>query len=210
MNHSQRVIEIKGLIRNRTRSRIVFAEEGLTIAKPYSVGRDKFIEGERIAAFRFGVKELRGYKFSFGRQYFIEIKDYQYGLHKIKLNSFYGLKNKEYYRVWADLLQEVWDFYLSHQLSYYTELYNMQQMFELAGITFHSDGVSWNKSYTLPWDKITVKSYQNYFMIQNADNPRQYKCCIFSIDWNAVVAQSLLKDIVAEYAKAKRTIRGGL
>src|ERR1700739_2954549 len=109
MNHPQRVIEIKGLIREKTRKRIVFAEEGLTIEKPYAIGSGTFIASESIASFRFGVKELRGYRFSLGRQYFIEIKDFNCRLYRIKLNSIYGLKSKEYYRVWADLLQETWN-----------------------------------------------------------------------------------------------------
>lgn len=209
MNYPQRVIEIKGLIREKARKRIVFADEGLTIEKPYGIGRSTLIPSENIASFRFGVRELRGYKFSFGRQYFIELKDFNCGMYRIKLNSIYGLKNKEYYRVWADLLQETWNYYFENQLNYYTELYNIQQLFEVSGITFYPDGISWDKNNKLPWDKIGIKSYQNYFMVHNTDDARQYKCCIFSIDWNAVVVQSLLKDIVGEYAKVKRTIRRG-
>lgn len=198
------------MIRERARTRIIFAEKGLTIEKPYRIGRGFFVASENIASFRFGVKELKGYRFSFGRQYFIEIKDFNCRMYRIKLNSIYGLKNKEYYRIWADLLQETWNFYFENQLSYYTELYNIQQVFELSGITFHPDGISWDKNnYKLSWDKISIKSYQNYFMVHNTDDARQYKCCIFSMDWNAVVVQSLLKDIVREYAKVKRTIRRG-
>ena len=209
MNQPQRIIEIKGLIREKAWKRIVFSDEGLTIGKPLRIGRDTFIPSESIASFRFGVREVRGYRFSFGRQYFIEIRDFNCRIYNIKLNSIYGLKNKEYYRIWADMLQEIWDFYFERQLHYYTELYNIQQIFELAGITFYPDGISWGKGNRLPWDKIAIKSYQNYFMIHNADDPRQYKCCIFSIDWNGVVVQSLLKDIVREYSREKRSIRRG-
>ena len=58
------------------------------------------------------MKELRGIKFTFGRQYFIEIKNFNCEITRIKLNSFYGIKSKEYYKIWAGLLQELWDFYL--------------------------------------------------------------------------------------------------
>jgi len=210
MNHPRRVIEIKELFRDKTRSKVIFAEEGLTIGKAFGIGKDTFIAGDNIAAFRFGIKELKGFQFSFGRQYYIELKDFSCNRYKIKFNTLYGIKNKEYYRVWADLLQDIWDYYMANQLNYYTEMYNIQQMFELAGLTVYPDGISWDKHNKLPWDKIALKSYQNYFMVHNIDDPSQYKCCIFSIDWNAVIVQSLLKDIIKEHAKVKRTIRRGL
>jgi len=210
MTDPQNTIVITGLIQERVCKKVVFAHGGLTIEQPLSLAGSRFIASETISAFRFGVRELRGYKFSFGRQYFIEIKDFNCEIHRIKLNSLFGIKRKEYYRTWAELLQNVWDFYLDNQLNYYTELYNIQQTFELAGVTFHTDGISWDKNNHLSWDKIALKSYQNYFMIHHADNARQYKCCVFSIDWNAVVLQSLLKEIVREHSRSRRTMRRGM
>ena len=210
MTDPQNTIAITGLIQERVIKRIVFAPKGLTIEQPFGIRQSKFIACDSIAAFRFGVRELRGYKFSFGRQYFIEIKNFNCEIYRIKLNSVFGIKRKEYYRTWAELLQNTWDFYLDNQLNYYTELYNIQQLFELSGVTFHADGISWDKNNHLPWDKIAIKSYQNYFMIHHTDNARQYKCCVFSIDWNAVVLQSLLKEIVREHSRSRRTMRRGL
>lgn len=209
MTRSQNIIEIPGLIQDRICDRLIFAEKGLTIERPLSFDHRVFIDGQDIAAFRFGMKELRGIKFVFGRQYFIEIKNFNCEITRIKLNSFYGIKSKEYYKIWAGLLQELWDFYLDNQLNYYTELYNIQQMFDLAGVTFHHDGISWDKNNKLPWDKIAIKSYRNYFMIHHEDKPMQYKCCVFSIDWNAVILQSLLKDIVKEQKRVPRSMRRG-
>ncbi|MDB5134442.1 MAG: hypothetical protein JWP37_1045 [Mucilaginibacter sp.] len=205
MNSSSNIIEIPGLIQNRTSKKILFADEGLTIEKPLSFDPTLFIPGENISAFRFGVKDLYGYKFVFGRQYFIETKDFKNKIFRLKLNSYYGIRRKTYYRIWSELLQYLWDFYLVNQLSYYTELYNIQQIFELAGVTFHSDGISWDKNNKLLWNEIAVKSYQTYFMIHHIDNPKKYKCCVFSIDWNAVVLQSLLKDIVKEHKKTTKS-----
>ena len=136
MNHPPRVIEIKELLRDKTRNKVVFSDEGLTIEKKYGFGRNEFIASSEIAAFRFGVRELKGFKYSFGRQYFIELKDFNCKLCRIKFNSLYGIKNKEYYRVWADLLQDIWDYYLANQLNYYLEMFNIQQVFVLAGVRF--------------------------------------------------------------------------
>jgi len=205
MTGPNNTIEIPALIQKRINRKIVFADEGLTIEKPLSFDPKVFISGENIAAFRFGTKDLYGYKFVFGRQYFIETRDFQNNTFKIKLNSYYGIKRRAYYKLWAELLQQLWDFYLVNQLSYYTELYNIQQMFELAGVTFEPDGISWDNKNSLRWSEIAVKSYQTYFMIYHIDNPKKYKCCVFSSDWNAVVLQSLLKDIVKEHKKVPKS-----
>jgi hypothetical protein len=183
----------------------MFADEGLTIEKPLSFDPNVFIPGASIAAFRFGVQDFYGYKFTFGRQYFVETKDFKNRIFRIKLNSYYGIKRETYYKVWAELLQRLWDFYLADQLSYYTELYNIQQIFELGGVTFHPDGISWDKNSKLLWNEIAVNSYQNYFMIYHINDPKQYKCCVFSIEWNAVILQSLLKDIVKEHNKVHKS-----
>jgi hypothetical protein len=205
MTDPNNIIEIPGLIQNKISRKIIFNNEGLTIEKTLGLDAKVFIPSENISAFRFGTKELYGYKLVFGRQYFIETRDFSNKTYKIKLNSYYGIKRKTYYKVWAELLQHLWDFYLASQLSYYTELYNIQQVFELAGVTFQPDGISWDRKNKLLWNEIAVKSYQSYFMIYDIDNPKKYKCCAFSIDWNAVVLQSLLKDIVKEQKRIPKS-----
>jgi hypothetical protein len=198
-------IEIPGLIPKRVIKRMVFADAGLTIEKPLSFKAKVFIPVENISAFRFGVQDFYSCKFAFCRQYFIETKDFNNKIFRIKLNSYYGIKRKTYYKVWAELLHYLWDFYLVNQLSYYTELYNIQQLFDLAGITFYADGIGWDNNNKLLWNEIAVKSYQNYFMIHHIDTPKQYKCCVFSIEWNAVILQSLLKDIVKEHKRVHKS-----
>ena len=210
MTDPQNTIVITGLIQERVCKKVVFAHGGLTIEQPLSLAGSRFIASETISAFRFGVRELRGYKFSFGRQYFIEIKDFKSQIFRIKLNSWFGVKRQVYYSFWAELLQKLWDHSVAHQLHYYTELYNIQQAFDLAGVNFCADGISWDNGDKLKWDKIAIKNYQNYFIIYHAEEPAQYKCVLFSVQWNAVILQSLLKDIVQEHAKVHRSIRRGL
>jgi hypothetical protein len=77
-------------------------------------------------------------------------------------------------------------------------------MFELAGVTFDADGISWDKNNKLFWNEIAIKNYQTYFMIHHIDNPKKHKNCVFSIHWNAVVLQSLLTDIVKVHEKVHK------
>jgi hypothetical protein len=204
MNDPATTIAIPGLIQNRILNKVAFAAEGITIRKPVNFNSRVFIPDENIAAFRFGIKRLSLNKLELGNQYFIEIKDFKGEIYRIVLNSCFGFKRKTYYNVWADLLQNLWDHYIDRQLSYYVELYNMQMEFELAGVVFQPDGVVLNKKDKLKWNEITTKSYQNYFLIQHINDPGKYRCCLFSVEWNAVILQSLLKEIVKEYTRVSK------
>ena len=199
------VIEIPALIPNRIVKKIVFAESGLSIAKPLSIEGGLFIPCENIAGFRFGIKDMHFFNMTFCRRFFIEVKDYQNKIYRIKLNSYYGLKREAYYRVWAESLDLFWDFYMESQLNFYTELFNIQQTFELSGVTFHTDGISWDEDNKLKWNEIAVSSYQTHFVIHHVEDLSQTKCCVFSIHWNAVVLQTLLKDIIKQPIKARKS-----
>ena len=196
MNRPASTIEIPGLIQSRVKRELVFSEEGLTIKKFLSLRPDIFIPGQSISAFRFGIQDFYAFKMVYGRQYFIETKDFQNKISYIKLNSYCGINDKTYYKIWAEVLQHIWEFYLENQLSYYKELLNIKQVFEIAGVTFHADGISWDGENRLRWNEIVVNTCQTHFTIRHINDPAQFKVCLFSIHWNAVVLQSLLKDII--------------
>ena len=151
------------------------------------------LPSENICAFRYGVSLTRGYVFVIGRQYFIEIKDLQNKIFKIKLKSLYGIKRETYYKKWSDIFNQLWRNYFSDVLNYYTELYNIHQIFELAGVKFLSEGISWDNKNKLLWEEIALSNYRTYFMIHHIQNPNQNKSISFSTDWNAFILQSLLR-----------------
>ncbi len=205
MSHQLNIIEIPELIPKMIIKKIIFTDSGVSINKPLSFAPDVFIPCENISAFRFGIRGAHLLKFAFCRQYFIEIKDYQSKIFRIKLNSYYGINRKTFFKVWAEILEHFWNFYMVNQLNCYTELFNIQQTFELSGVTFHADGISWDNKNKLKWNEIAVSSYQTHFVIHHIENTGQSKCCVFSIHWNAVVLQSLLKDIIKQPIKIRKS-----
>ncbi len=158
-----------------------------------------FIPHEDICAFRYGVTWTRGYKFIFGRQYFIEIKDSKNKIFKIKLKSFYGIKKETYQKKWSEIFNQLWRNYFSNIFNHYTELYNTHQIFELAGIKFLFEGIRWDNKNRLLWEEIALSNYKTYFMIHHIENPNQNKSRTFSTDWNGYILQCLLKKIVNQH-----------
>ena len=59
-------------------------------------------------------------------------------------------------------------------------------------------------SSKLSWNEIAVSSYQTHFVIHHAEDLTLSKCCVFSIHWNAVVLQTLLKEIIKRPVRARK------
>ncbi len=192
-------IEIPFLLQDTTQKRIIIADKGINIEKTRSFDSPVFIPAESITAFRYGSKWIRGYKFTVGKHYFIEIKDANRKIFKIKLKSYYGLQQETYGDLWAEIIDLLWDTYFKQILDNYLGLYQEKQPFELGGIKFLPEGISWSKNKEVRWKDIGLSNYVTYFMIYHKENPKEHISRSFAHDWNAVVLQQLLKKIVEDY-----------
>jgi len=194
------VVEIPAFFTNKIAKTVTFNGNGITVE---TAGPTVFISSENISAFRFRTVWTRGYKFVFGRQYVIETKDFNNKIFQIKLSSIYGIRRKAYHEAWSSIFKQLWAHYFSNMLNYYVDLYDVGQEFELAGVKFLTDGISWDKKNKLLWKEISLKNYRSYFMIHHVDNLLQRKSCSFANDWNAYLLQCLLKTIVNQHKMAK-------
>ena len=191
------IIEIPELLKDKTGKKVIFTMKGLTIEKPFSLSPAVFIPAENICSFRYGINWIRGYSFVFGRQYLVQIQDFQNKVYSIKLNSYYRIRSEAYHKALTDIFSQLWHNYFVHNFNYYIDLYKINQEFELGGVKFRPSGISWDGG-SLFWNEIALSNYNTYFMIHHRDNPKKNKSCNFKNDWNAFVLQSVLKEIVKE------------
>jgi hypothetical protein len=201
MNEQNHVLEIPHLLSNRIGKRLIFETEGLTIEKPFSFDPTVFIPAENMAALRMGVKWIRGMRFVLGRRYVIEIKHTNDSITKLNLHSYYGLRVQNYEEAWSDTISHLYSFYFSGQLNMYMELFQLGQSFDLLGVTFHANGISWGQNGILPWNQITTSNYRTYFVIHHKQNARINKSFNFLNDWNAHILQAMLKYVGEEHKK---------
>jgi hypothetical protein len=197
MNEPLAVFEIPSLFQSRIYKKITFKINGITIEKTRSFEPAVFTPTEDMVAFRYGVNWIKGYAFTIGRQYIIQLKDSQNQVSSIKLGSYYGVKRNAYYKIWSGLINQLWNNYFASQLNYYQELCAIKQEFDLCGVKFQPFGISWD-SGSLFWNEIALSNYRTYFMIHAKDNPKKNKSSNFKNDWNALILQSLLKQIIKE------------
>jgi hypothetical protein len=187
------IVNIPSFFGSKIAKKLTFTDQGIKIE---TAGPTIIIPAENINAFRYRISWTRGYKFVFGRQYIIETRDFNNKIFEIKLNSIYGIKRKAYYEAWSQIYQLLWKYFFDSTLNYYSELYKINQVFEVAGVNFDTDGISWDKKNKLLWNEIAISNYRTYFMIYNKNNIKQTKSCSFANDWNASILQVIIKGIV--------------
>jgi hypothetical protein len=195
---AEKIINIPGLLNDAATQQLVFEADGLTIEKRHSFRKNNHVMAHNMVGFRYGITWIRGTHFAFGRQYFVELQSDEGKTTRIKLNSFYGIRKEIYGKLWNDIIQQLWQSYFVNTYNYYYDLYKIHQTFELCGIRFYNDGIGWDQRNILFFDQIAISSYYHYFMIYNKLNKKQCKSRNFANDWNAVILQVLIKEIVKE------------
>jgi hypothetical protein len=205
MEEITNIIGIPTFFQNRIYKKIKFSKDSLTIEKTKSFEPPIFLAAENILSFRFGVNWIRGYKFTFGRQYIIELLDSQEKITSIKLTSYYQIRRKQYAKIWSDIINQLWSDYFNKKLNYYHELYLKKEEFTLSDVNFHPFGIGWYDG-SMFWNEIALSNYITYFMIHKKEDLKKIKRCSFKNDWDALVLQSLLKKIIEEHDSYKNPI----
>jgi hypothetical protein len=193
------IIDVPGLLTKKIARRIIIDDSGVKIERPGAFAPVEFIPIAKLEGFRYGMKWIRGYKFPIGRQYFVELKDEGGKVISVNLKSFYGIKRELYGTVIKKIIDQLWEQYFSNRVNYFHTLIRSGQNFELAGVKFLPEGVSWGNINPIPWEYIALSNYTYYFAIHPKERPKEHKLLYFSRDWNALVAQKMLKKIIEPY-----------
>jgi len=204
MAQNTNLIEIPAFFSGRIKKNIIFNASGLKIEKTRSFDFPVEIANEDIVSFRYGVNWITGYQFTIGRQYVIELLDTKKQVTSIKLTSYYQVKRKRYYQLYADIINRLWANYFAEKLNDYYDLYKKKAEFKVSDVNFHPFGISWYDGGIFCND-IALRNYFTYFMINKTDDLNKPKRCSFKNDWDALLLQVLLKKIIEEqdaYLKA--------
>lgn len=158
---------------------------------------------EDIAEYSFGVKWMR-YKFVFGREYVIFIRNHNNQIIKINFKTYFGRKKEEYHQLCNDILTALWDSYFDKITSNFIKKQEAGDEFKIGEVTINKEGVTIitntsikQKPQFIPWNKVSIKDYVTYFSIYAQDDAincnRGYS---YLNDWNTAVIHSFLKHIL--------------
>lgn len=166
---------------------------------------DSFITFQKneIAQYHFGVNWMR-YKFVFGREYVISIKNHNNQVIKINFKTYFGRRKKEYHKLCNEILASLWEFYFGDIATNYIHRQELGEEFKIGEVTFTKDGLNIlstaslkSKNEFIPWEKVRTRSYATYFAIYSKEDAmninRGYS---YLNDWNTNVLHSVVKTIM--------------
>lgn len=170
---------------------IEFDDNDLASAKP-----TRFYISD-IAAFRHGIKWIKGYQFIVGRIYCVDIKSKDERVIKIRLKSLYGINRKKLTQKYVDIVNALHDNIFDNFSRTYLDQFAKSIKFEILGVTFTASGLLFNNDKKLiEWGDVGTKSYSTYYAIFSKSNPAVYKTFEFLTDWNTGILYSVSRQIL--------------
>jgi hypothetical protein len=204
MSHKEFIIQ-RGITDNYPRKLIMNVNELKFESK--DLRNDSFVafQKNKIAEYNFGVKLMR-YKFVFGREYVISIRNYDNQIIKINFKTYFGKKKDEYHKLCNNILSSLWDLYFAEITTNYINKYKVGEDFKIGKVDFKKDGlcIMSNSSFKpksefIPWEKVRTKKYTSYVAIYCKDNAANVNCGYSYLnDWNTVVLLNVIKNILSD------------
>ena len=155
-----------------------------------------FKKGE-IVGFRFGIEPIKGYIFTIGWLYRVDIKGNDNRIMKIRFTSLYNIRNKQLQEKYSAIIDAFFDNHQDNIINKYIEIFNTHSKVEILETTIKWDSVQFNGNNIFYHD-LGVKEYARYFTLFSKSNPKIYKAYNYRNDWNAAVVYSICKRLMAE------------
>ncbi len=152
------------------------------------------INKEDIAGIRYGIHFISGYRMTIGREYQIFIRDKSNKELKIFFKLFYGRKLNEKHALYSDIIDALWENFISDIVENYLEkLYNNEEC-DIAGIRIFKDRIIFDK-IEIVLEDIAIKKYHHHFIIHSKEDHYKNKMLYYLKDKDAVILLSLLNHI---------------
>jgi hypothetical protein len=128
-------------------------------------------EKSDILDFKHGTNWIVWYEFTVGLTFAIAIKNRHRKEIKISFDSYFGRRRRNY-TMYSDIISTIKQYYHSDIIDGYLDRFYNGQDVDLQGIILTKSGVFLKgKQSVLPWGKVGIKDYQNYFAVYNNDQP---------------------------------------
>ncbi len=154
---------------------------------------------DEISEFRFGMKWI-SLEVTFGREYFIYIKNKESKVLKINFRTYFGNKKTEYQNLYREIIINLEKLYFGDIVDKYLKMFVENENFQIGEANFSKENISMKVNGTekaISWDKVKFKEYYTYFAIYSSENPESINKGFYYLeDWNSLVLNSVLKSIL--------------
>lgn len=187
-----------------TKDFIEYDDKDLISSKPTR------IQVSEIIGIRTGVKWIRGYAFTIGRIYVIEIKDKNGIIIKITIKSLYGVNRNQIHSKYATIYDAIYTYILNNIDEDYIKRHSNGEEFTICGVQFLENGLKLNPNTDIvQWVDLGTKSFYSYFSIYSLSTPSNYKLAEYLTDWNAPILHSVSRSLLAQkglYSESSLTV----
>ncbi|MCA6066356.1 hypothetical protein JI747_004140 [Chryseobacterium sp. RG1] len=185
---------VRGLFDTRKRSLMIDKNFIKFENKDHNNDLFSIINKEDIAGIRYGIHFIRGYRMTIGREYQIFIRD-QYGKElKIFFKLFYGRKLNEKHTLYSDIVDALWEHFISDLVKNYLEKFRNNEECTIAGIRIFKDRIVFDKK-EIALEDIAIKKYHHHFIIHSKNDHYKNKMLYYLKDKDAVIVLTLLNHI---------------
>lgn len=161
------------------------------------VGNSTKFDKESIVKFRFGIKWVNGYAFTFGRIYCIDIENIEGKQIKIRLKSFYGINLKKSTQKYAVIIDYLQDYYFDDISRKYLSAFSNNIIFKINSIEYNNQGIKHN-NISINWEDLQTKNFINYFSLSSKSDNNKYILVYYMNDWNGAVIYSVTRKILID------------
>lgn len=161
-------------------------------------------ERNEITEFRFGIKWI-SLEVTFGREYFIFIRNTDKNVIKINFKTYFGNRKTEYQNLFREIVINLENLYFGNIVDEYLKKYEKKENFKIGEVFFSKDSVKirvngiLKETYkTISWENIRFKEYYTYIAIYSTENPENInRGYSYLEDWNSLVLCSFLKSVLS-------------
>lgn len=152
---------------------------------------------EEIDAMRYGVKWIRGYQFYIGRIYYIEIRNREHKVIRMRLKSLYGIRRIALGNKYVQIINALYEHYFNDISQDYINQFTEGESFTILDVTFNKEGIVLRTGTALiSWMDVGDKTYSTYYALFSESDPNRYRAFKYIHDWNTGILYSVAKHIL--------------
>lgn len=150
-----------------------------------------------IAAFRYGVKWIKGFEFTIGRVYCVDVKSTSGEIISVRLKSLYSINKDAIWQKYSQILEALSKYYFDDICRNAISKIEDGEEWRHETIIITKSGVHLPKrKMKLPWSDVGSKLYATYYAIYSKSKPDIYESFEFLEDWNTSVIYSITEGIL--------------
>ncbi|WP_339833637.1 hypothetical protein [uncultured Flavobacterium sp.] len=179
-----------------------------SVDNPYTI-----FEVNEIAELRFGMKWI-SIEVTFGREYFIYIRNTEKKIIKINFSTYFGNKKTEYQNLYREIIINLENLYFGKIVEEYLKKYQRKESFQINDVYFSEEnvkiggnGIIKGSEKIISWENLRIKDYYSNITIYSAENSKEInRGFSYLEDWNSLVLCSFLKSVLKYRESEKKKV----